>query len=276
MFGESWWARQWIERLESLGLGSRLARGRAYARRGQVGEIQIDPGEVRASVQGSERRPYRVTLRVAALDESAWNKVFAALRSRSLLAAQLLAGEMPEDIEAVFATADTSLFPRRGDDLQTSCSCSDPENPCKHVAAVHYLLSEELDRDPFLLFRLRGAGRAQVVEALGTSVGVSAGADERSVPESEEQVVEGGDAPAPKVRGQSLPSDPTLFWSAALESAEAPVETARSAGEEEEASLVETLSTFPFWRCEEPFLPIMQRLYRAVRRTALGVLAGEH
>ncbi|HET9971276.1 MAG TPA: hypothetical protein VFQ68_23775, partial [Streptosporangiaceae bacterium] len=34
--GEQWWSRRFIEVLESYGMSSRLARGRSYARAGQV------------------------------------------------------------------------------------------------------------------------------------------------------------------------------------------------------------------------------------------------
>ena len=52
-FGQSWWARRWIQVLESFHIGSRLQRGRSYARKGQVASIEVKKGLVEASVQGS-------------------------------------------------------------------------------------------------------------------------------------------------------------------------------------------------------------------------------
>ena len=154
-FGRSWWARRWIEVLEGFDLGARLGRGRAYARRGQVLSIDVEKGAVTARVQGSRARPYRVEIKVSTLGRSDWKKLTTALSGRPIFAAKLLAGQMPDKIEDVFRDAGLSLFPDKGADLETDCSCPDWSNPCKHVAAVYLLLGEEFDRDPFLVFKLR-------------------------------------------------------------------------------------------------------------------------
>ncbi|MDP2948270.1 MAG: SWIM zinc finger family protein, partial [Chloroflexota bacterium] len=154
--GETWWSGKWLAFLESLDLGARLGRGRAYARAGQVMSLEVKKGQVAARVQGSRPRPYSVSIQLAPLSEAQWRKVADAMASQALFAARLLAGEMPQDIEEAFRAAGVSLFPTRRGDLESDCSCPDWANPCKHVAAVYYLLAEEFDRDPFLIFRLRG------------------------------------------------------------------------------------------------------------------------
>ncbi len=88
------------------------------------------------------------------------------MAGQALFTAQLLAGEMPGDIEEAFAAAGVSLFPNNRDELITECSCPDWANPCKHVAAAHYILGERFDEDPFLLFRLRGRTQEQILAAL--------------------------------------------------------------------------------------------------------------
>jgi len=155
-FGESWWARRWISVLEDFDLGARLGRGRSYARRGQVLDVVIERGLVEARVQGSRLAPYKVSIKVKTISGAQWKRASAALAREARFAAKLLAFEMPEDVEKAFEGAGLSLFPERRKDLTTECSCPDWSNPCKHVAAVYYLLGEEFDRDPFLLFRLRG------------------------------------------------------------------------------------------------------------------------
>jgi len=136
-FGETWWGRQWMETLESFGMESRLARGRSYARSGQVLTLEIEAGGVRATVQGSQPKPYTIRIRLAAFPEAAWEKVAAGLRDEPALTARLLAGELPAEIEGVFANSGLSLFPARSKDLDGSCSCPDSSNPCKHLAAVY-------------------------------------------------------------------------------------------------------------------------------------------
>lgn len=165
-FAKNWWAERWIAALERLVDSGRLNRGRSYARKGQVLSIEETKGGVAARVQGSRRTPYKVTIQVAPLTDVQWEKVIDALAEQAIFAAELLAGEMPQDIETAFKTADVSLFPEQRAELVTDCSCPDYANPCKHVAATHYILGERFDEDPFLLFRLRGRNQEQIMAAL--------------------------------------------------------------------------------------------------------------
>lgn len=88
------------------------------------------------------------------------------MAAEARFAAELLAGEMPRAIDDAFRAAGASLFPLEETELTTSCSCPDWANPCKHVAATHYVLGDALDRDPFVLFELRGRTRGDVLDAL--------------------------------------------------------------------------------------------------------------
>ncbi len=162
----NWWARRWIDAMERLVDPARLQRGRSYARNGQVLSIQETKTGVEAMVQGSRPQPYKVAIQVTPLTIDQWNQVVDALAEQALFTAQLLAGEMPGNIENAFETAGVSLFPNRSGDLNTSCSCPDWANPCKHVAASHYILGDRFDDDPFLLFRMRGRSQEQILDAL--------------------------------------------------------------------------------------------------------------
>ena len=166
-FGLTWWGQRWIGALEALGAlyANRLPRGRTYARKGMVEDLRIAAGNVTARVHGSRARPYRVHIRLPAFDEATWQAVTAALSGQVRHAASLLDGQMPEDIDDVLVGCGVSLFPRPGE-LDTSCSCPDWANPCKHVAAVHYTLAETFDADPFLLPTLRGRNRAELLAGL--------------------------------------------------------------------------------------------------------------
>ena len=166
MIGEQWWSRRFIGVLESYGMSGRLARGRAYARAGQVLDFELAQGKVTAQVQGSRARPYQVRIGVLPLTTAQWRRVQAALAARALFRAKLLAGEMPHEIEEVFAGCGTPLFPRLASDLDMRCSCPDWEVPCKHLAAVCYVLAEEFDRDPFAMLAWRGKGRDELLAAL--------------------------------------------------------------------------------------------------------------
>jgi len=164
--GETWWSQRFIELLESFGVGSRLTRGRNYARRGQVVELEVEPGVVLAKVQGSRYTPYRVRIRAKALTEQQWRRVEKAMAAQALPLAKLLAGEMPRDIEDVFASCKLTLFPRTSQELKASCTCPDWENPCKHIAAAYYILAERFDEDPFLIFAWRGRDKDELLKRL--------------------------------------------------------------------------------------------------------------
>ncbi len=165
-FARNWWANRWIAAMEQLVDAARLGRGRNYARQGQVLSIEETADGVKAKVQGSRRTPYAIKIKVSPLSDTQWEQVIDVLASKALFTAQLLAGEMPMDIEEAFTAAGSSLFPDKPGELVTECSCPDWSNPCKHVAATHYILAERFDEDPFLLFRLRGRTQEQILAAL--------------------------------------------------------------------------------------------------------------
>jgi uncharacterized Zn finger protein len=188
-FAKNWWAERWIGNLEQLMDAGRLRRGRRYARQGQVLSLEERAGCVVAEVQGSRRKPYRVRIDLEPLEDAGWERVIDVLAERALFAARLLSGEMPEDIEEAFSAARASLFPERRGELRTECSCPDPARVCKHTAAVHYILGERFDEDPFLLFRLRGRAAHEVMRALRERRGESGGpSPEPAAPPLEEEI----------------------------------------------------------------------------------------
>ncbi|HNZ05423.1 MAG TPA: SWIM zinc finger family protein [Methanothrix soehngenii] len=164
--GETWWSKRWVKTLESFNMGARLTRGKSYARKGQVISIDVNPGIVRARVQGTGSEPYDVVIKLKPLSDAEWDKAASTMASKAVFAARLLGGEMPQNIEEAFSESGLSLFPSKGRDLKTDCSCPDWSNPCKHIAAVYYLLAEQFDCDPFLIFKLRGRSKEQIMEAM--------------------------------------------------------------------------------------------------------------
>jgi uncharacterized Zn finger protein len=164
--GAQWWSRRFTGVLESWGMAGRLARGRNYARAGQVLGFDISPGYVTAQVQGSRPKPYRVRIQVLPLTTPQWQRVTEELAAQALFRAGLLAGEMPPEIEEVFAACGTPLFPRSSRDMEMSCSCPDWEVPCKHLAAVCYVLAEAFDDDPFAILAWRGRDREELLANL--------------------------------------------------------------------------------------------------------------
>lgn len=230
--GAHWWSKRFIEVLESFALGSRLTRGKNYARKGQVISVLVGPGSVAAKVQGSRRTPYRTAIQLTPFSELVWAKVEVVLAEQAIHSAQLLAGQFPPELEQVFAAAGAPLFPGRAADLTMECSCPDWEVPCKHLAATFYLLAERFDDDPFEILHWRGRGRPQLLARLrdlrgsaadgGATVGALADTNNRAVgaamaladltgrhPDA------GPDEPA-TITGSAGPVDATAFWSAGI------------------------------------------------------------
>jgi uncharacterized Zn finger protein len=159
--GRSWWAKRWQSVLESMGLGARLGRGRNYAASGQVTALRLEGPLVVASVVGTRPQPYEVTISFRTPDDAAHARLAARLRAEPMLAARLLADDLPTEIESFFREEGCHLFPggRLAPgryDMTTRCSCPDYANPCKHSSAVLMLLGEEIARRPVTLLELRG------------------------------------------------------------------------------------------------------------------------
>jgi uncharacterized Zn finger protein len=181
--GASWWSKRFLAVLESFALGTRLTRGRSYARAGQVLSLQIAPGMVTSSVQGSRPQPYRVTIALKPFSGRVWAVVERALAAQALFSAQLLAGELPYEIEDVFASAGAPLFPQTLRDLKLACSCPDSTVPCKHLAAAFYLLAEAFDSDPFQILHWRGRDKDTLLGRLRVLRG-GPGAEREPTPQS--------------------------------------------------------------------------------------------
>jgi len=166
---QTWWSERFIAVLEGIGLGNRLQRGRTYARKGQVISLDVDPGSVTAQVQGSRARPYRARIGIPAFGKSEWVQVERSLAENAWYTAKLLSGEMPDDIEDVFAELGLSLFPASARELSLDCSCPDVAVPCKHLAATFYLLAEHFDDDPFAILAWRGRDREDLLANLAAA-----------------------------------------------------------------------------------------------------------
>lgn len=166
-FGATWWGQAWVDALEGRASldPNRLPRGRTYARGGAVGSLEIAAGQVSAPVQGSRRTPYRVTVRVRTFDDAGWDAVLDAFAATIGHTAAVLDGELPPEVAADAARAGFDLLPGPGE-IQPRCTCPDWADPCKHAAAVCYLVADALDTDPFGIFLLRGRTRAEVLAGL--------------------------------------------------------------------------------------------------------------
>lgn len=161
-----WWTQQWLDILNRYRFKKRLERARNYARQGNVLSIEFSDRRVLAKVQGTQPQPYEVALWLDVFGDEEWGYVIETLSQRAIFSAKLLAGEMPQNIEDVFAQNGLRLFPFNLDEVHSQCSCPDKANPCKHIGAVYYMLGDRFSEDPFVLFQLRGRTKDDIIGKL--------------------------------------------------------------------------------------------------------------
>jgi uncharacterized Zn finger protein len=158
-----WWGKAWCKNLERYAdYANRIGRGRSYVRSGMVLDLRIAPGMVTARVQGSQAQPYKIHVRIAPLAKPAREQVEAACRGQLGSLSDLLAGQFPKALEALFTAEGTGLFPTPKE-INFDCSCPDWASMCKHVAAVLYGIGARFDEDPGLFFSLRGMDPALLI-----------------------------------------------------------------------------------------------------------------
>lgn len=163
---ESWWARRWLSLLDGLPTDQEghVRRGREALQRGEVANVEVAPGHVSGTVYGIYGSPYVAHLRLHVLQEETWERILAALARYPDVAVRLLTGELPRELEDVFAAAEgVSLFPRDLHEIEASCACPVRGLICRHIAALHYRFASHLDKQPFALTTLRGRTERQIV-----------------------------------------------------------------------------------------------------------------
>ncbi|MEY3248911.1 MAG: hypothetical protein RL742_954 [Bacteroidota bacterium] len=175
-YGSTWWGKQWLQALTDIDNANRLPRGKTYANKGLAHDLELQGNTISAKVTGSTPRPYRVQITVPVFDQGIRKRLVQVVTDNPLFLSKLLNRELPPELNEACLSAGIHIFPRRWDDLKGSCSCPDWAVPCKHMAAVLYLVANEIDKNPFLVFDLHGfdlvaaLNEGGYTEAVGESV----------------------------------------------------------------------------------------------------------
>ena len=270
-FSRTWWGQRFIEALEQFTDPARLGRGRSYASGGRILEYKIANGTVTARVRGSinpyfgvYKEPiYKTTITIKAISSADWKKAIRHIASRADLVTKLLMNEMPDTIEDAFSGLGLHLLPHSERDFVTTCSCPDYANPCKHIAGVYYLLASALDRDPFLMFELRGLSRDDLhAELVRSPLGqiLSSALKSEEVPQVEP--VESYYT-RPAREPEAAVASHKAFWTGAKR-LPAPLDRASQASVP--ALLIKKQGDYPpFWHKDVSFISVMEDLYDRVR-----------
>ncbi|MFP3896838.1 MAG: hypothetical protein ACLFV5_08420 [Anaerolineales bacterium] len=261
---KSWWAKQWLRALGQWLDAERLAEGKKYVGQDYPANLTINSGSVVAQIKGTALQPYQIHIEIDTFGDKEWERALDAMFQQAGYAAHLLNDEMPPAIEVVFRSVGLSLFPGARSDLRSHCSCGSPIVPCEHVAGVYHLLAQRLDRDPFLLFHMRGQNREQVL------AGFRARRASRSQHERERQSHEKQGRGA--LASISLPSDSHTFWKMGpqIEDVEIDVKPPEIHME------VLKLLGIPSFVNEEMLEKNLPQIYQRVSQKALEIAYGEH
>ena len=275
-FSRTWWGKRFIAALEAFTDSARLGRGRSYARNNKIKEHKITKGQITARVRGSVnpyfgvyKEPlYKTTIEIKKIAAADWSKAIACLGSKASWVSKLLMNEVPDNIEEAFTQLNLHLLPHNRQDFQTSCSCPDWENPCKHIAGVYYLVASQLDLDPFLLFELRGIERSKLQlelakSPLGKVLSVAIETEEISPMPVASYYTKPEKVPAKK--SLSLKE----FW---LGTKRLPQTISAASPASIPAIAVKKAGDFPsFWKKDVSFIEVMEELYQRVRTKNSGV-----
>lgn len=250
-FGQNWWSKQWAEVMTEY--SGELTGGKTYARQGQVLSINIERCRINSMVQGSKRNPYAVEIKISEIKEQHWHALAKKIADHPAAAAELMAGRMPNDVNYMAINIGISLMPDLWD-LHQRCGCH-RRGRCKHTYAVWLLVAEQTDRDPFLIFKMRGMERERLLEMAGL-----AATDDVQKPDLTYDM--------PKT--EPLPTKHHEFW-----------------GQERQvqgswqirtpmlhAALPKQLGNFPYWRSNEGFIHAMEEIYEGASLIGLGTFLG--
>jgi len=169
-FGKTWWGEKWLEAFLDISYENRIPRGKSYARKGAVLNVNIKNNRIAAFVQGSRKNPYSVEIIIPEFRAAEKKSILEIIKNNGLYLSSLLARQMPEDLHQSFIDKKIYLFPRKWDDLKANCSCPDWAVPCKHIAAVICMVANEIDKNPFLVFSLHNFDMAAELKSAGFDV----------------------------------------------------------------------------------------------------------
>ena len=247
-FGRTWWGEQWIGSLERFAQPHKWKEAKHLAWARLVTDIGIEKGRVAAQVSDFTGKAYSVRLSLAPFTAEQWDSLSRTATRDGSFGEALFDGSMPPHAERTFAEAGLRLMPEKFKDLEMKCPCPDWFKPCVHQLAVYLLLAGEFDRDPMLLFRLRGKTREEMQALFPVAAPVET---------VETQPFEAA--------GEPLSNDPDKFWNGG----ELPDLDLEWRTPVHSAAPLQRLGHFPFWRGSEEFSKHMERAYREISRFAL-------
>ncbi len=155
-YGLTPWGERFIESVERVMDKGRLSRGKSYANTGKVFSLDVVGTQIDARVRGHYRSSYKTRISFKAFSEKEKQLIYTVINENPLILASILSGRLPVELDTLLREKGVFLFPQKWDDMKRSCSCPDWGDPCKHMAAVYFTFTSAIDKNPFLVFKIRG------------------------------------------------------------------------------------------------------------------------
>ena len=169
-FGNTWWGSRWLLSLAHIDYENRIPRGATYARAGAVREIKVKGNVISAKVEGRRPRPYSVTIIVPPFFPEDVERLIQGIMERPDIVSKLLKHELDPAVMDIASECGLKIFPEKWTDFKMQCSCPDWAVPCKHLAAVIYMMSREIDNNPFLVFTIHNVDLLEELKKRGVTV----------------------------------------------------------------------------------------------------------
>ena len=269
-FSRTWWGQKFIRAIESFTDAARLGRGRSYARGGKILDFTVNKGKIEATVRGSvnpyfgvyKEPRYHTVVEIKPISKKDWSKIIQSMATNASFVSKLLLNEVPENIESSFREVNQNLLPYSSKDFQTSCSCPDWSNPCKHIAGLCYRFASELDENPFLIFELRGLTQKQLHQELAkTPLGRALIAGLKT--EDKPPVPVTSYYSRPQINKLNTATSFKEFWQGKTIT---PTESTETQETNISGILVKKAGDFPsFWHRDASFIATMEELYQRVK-----------
>lgn len=167
-FARTEWGRRWVNSILEYGRPFRMQRGLRYAQEERISNLTITSGLIFASVQGTAPMPYRVKIHFDPIPKRGWEGIINLIAEKARYIIRLLENKMPPDVEEIFNEKGFPLYPSPNRTLNATCSCPDKAVPCKHIAATTLYVARVMDFDPFLILKLRGMDKDEILQQLQT------------------------------------------------------------------------------------------------------------
>ena len=166
-YGTTYWGKQFLNALNEIDYSNRLPRGKTYANKGMVSDINIDANRITAEVQGSRYKPYQVKFNFPTFSAKQKAQILELVTDNPAYLSKLLNRELPSALDQACSRLGIDIFPSTWRDVSGHCSCPDSAVPCKHMAATLFIIANEIDKNPFSVFELHDFDLFKGLEGIG-------------------------------------------------------------------------------------------------------------